>query len=149
MGKMNIGKKKRIDNLPIKKGDNFTPRIIVERDTVIEQPIIENHHHYSNTTVLVSSRDSRVRSYAKEVRHRLQEQVTENTSQIHQLSFVSSQEIMKLKEEIEQLKLRKPEEKQIHTVETVREIEYKIDRNLIGLIIASTLINTCIALFLR
>lgn len=141
MGKMTMG---RSNTAPVKQimKKQVAPVIetkIVEKQTIIEVPV-EHHHHHTKTINVThentKTRDDRARKYTKAMR----------------------QELTKVKEEIQTLdnrvvalESRKPEEKQVvtiekHNTEVIREVSPKMDKRLLALVIVSMIMNTILIL---
>jgi hypothetical protein len=101
--------------------------------------IVEHHVKTVNVThENTKTIDKRARNYAKSLR-----------SECNQAYELLVAKIDDLSQKLEQVEARKPEEKQIltvetRTVETVKEIEYKLDKRVLAALGASLLINILI-----
>jgi hypothetical protein len=110
----------------------------------IQQPERIIEHHVKTVSVThenTKTIDKRARNYAKEVRRQTKLELDNLVSKMWNLH-----------EWCEKLEARKPEEKQVvtvetRTVETIKEIEYKLDKRVIVALSVSLIINVLILIF--
>ena len=100
------------------------------------QVIIEKHVKTVNVTHEVTKTlDKRARKYAKLLRGEVKD--------CHNRIDIARDQIIELHDKVKALESRKPEEKQIVTVETqtIKEIEYKLDKRILALLGLSLAMN--------
>ncbi len=149
MGKMTLGSSKTANIQRSSANPGPSPDLVqyVEKETIREVPVEHHHHHTKHVNVTletIKTRDSRARKYAKllfETSLKIQQKSNEKLNARCDL----------LSNKIKELELRKPEEKQVvtiekHNTETIKEIHTKLDKRLLVAIVIATLVNGLIVL---
>lgn len=116
---------------------------IVEKEIIREIPV-EYHYHNNTHHETVKTRDSRARNYVKAVKVSLENSHKKSCELLNKRMDI-------IYKHIEELENRKPEEKQILTVETkhvetIREVSTSIDKRILLIIAVVTALNIAVLL---
>lgn len=107
---------------------------------------VPTEHHYHTHTETIKTRDSRARNYAKALKESLEKSHSKSISGLNVRLDIMSRRIKQLED-------RKPEEKQILTVETkhietIREVSTAMDKRMLLVIALATAVNMAL-IFLK
>lgn len=111
---------------------------------VIKEAPVEHHYHNTTHHETIKTRDSRARNYAKALKESLEKSHKKSVEGLNVRMDVMSKHI-------KQLEARKPEEKQVLTVETkhietIKEVSTAMDKRMLLVIALATALNIALIL---